>query len=83
MTASERHIVATSGGFRRNDRYGWEIGPLIDFAIGLSGARSNASASPASAVCTHSQIRRGSIPPRTRTVSLNPSPRSSTWRVNG
>jgi peptidase E len=36
--ADERHIVATSGGFRRNDRYGWEIGPLIDFAIRLSGA---------------------------------------------
>jgi peptidase E len=36
--AHDRHIVATSGGFRRNQREGWEIGPLIDYAITLSGA---------------------------------------------
>ncbi|MDX6227577.1 MAG: hypothetical protein QOI76_967 [Frankiales bacterium] len=38
MPARERHILATSGGFRPTDRYGWEIGPLIDHALELSGA---------------------------------------------
>jgi peptidase E len=38
VPARERHILATSGGFRPTDRYGWEIGPLIDHALELSGA---------------------------------------------
>ncbi|MDX6257263.1 MAG: hypothetical protein QOJ11_3597 [Frankiales bacterium] len=38
MPAREPHILATSGGFRPTDRYGWEIGPLIDHALELSGA---------------------------------------------
>ncbi|MDX6223349.1 MAG: hypothetical protein QOD91_2403 [Frankiales bacterium] len=38
MPGRERHILATSGGFRPNDRYGWAIGPLIDHALELSGA---------------------------------------------
>lgn len=33
-----RHILATSGGFRPTKRYGWEVGPLIDHALWLSGA---------------------------------------------
>ena len=38
MTTGDRHILATSGGFRLGPRYGWEIGPLIDHALALSGA---------------------------------------------
>jgi peptidase E len=38
MSGDERHILATSGGFRLNTRYGWEIGPLIDHALALSKA---------------------------------------------
>ncbi len=38
MAARERHILATSGGFRQSNRYAWEIGPMIDYALELSGA---------------------------------------------
>jgi peptidase E len=33
-----RHIVATSGGFVPDPRGGWQIGPLIDYALAVSGA---------------------------------------------
>ena len=33
-----RHILATSGGFQPSDRGGWEVGPLIDHALRLSGS---------------------------------------------
>ena len=38
MVARDRHILATSGGFRQSDRYAWQVGPLIDHALALSGA---------------------------------------------
>jgi peptidase E len=38
MSAGERHILATSGGFKLSNRYAWEVGPLIDHALALSGA---------------------------------------------
>ena len=38
MSGDERHILATSGGFRASNRYGWAVGPLIDHALGLSKA---------------------------------------------
>ena len=37
MAAGDRHILATSGGFRMGPRNGWEVGPLIDHALALSG----------------------------------------------
>jgi len=37
---TDRHIVATSGGFRPNDRWGWDVGPLVRYALDLSGADS-------------------------------------------
>jgi peptidase E len=38
MPGDDRHILATSGGFRQSARYSWEIGPLIDHALSLSKA---------------------------------------------
>jgi peptidase E len=38
MSGDTRHILATSGGFRSSGRSGWEVGPLLDHALALSGA---------------------------------------------